>query len=111
MPALHSACALFVFPSLYEGFGLTPLEAMACGAPVVCSNTSSLPEVAGDAALLFDPTDIQAIAETCARVLTNPSLQHQLRESGLRQAARFTWAETARRTLEVYRQIFASASG
>lgn len=111
MPALYSACTLFVFPSLYEGFGLTPLEAMACGAPVVCSNTSSLPEVAGDAALLFDPTDIQAIAETCARVLTNPSLQHQLRESGLRQAARFTWAETARRTLEVYRQIFASASG
>jgi len=111
MPALYSACALFVFPSLYEGFGLTPLEAMACGAPVACSNTSSLSEVAGDAALLFDPTDVEAIAAACARVLTNPSLQQQLRASGLRQAARFTWAETARRTLEVYRRIAASASG
>ncbi|MGQ9903804.1 MAG: glycosyltransferase family 4 protein [Anaerolineae bacterium] len=111
MPALYSACTLFVFPSLYEGFGLTPLEAMACGAPVVCSNTSSLPEVAGDAALLFDPTDIQAMATVCARVLTDSALQRQLRESSLRQAARFTWAETARRTLEVYRQIFTSASG
>jgi len=111
MPALYSACALFVFPSLYEGFGLTPLEAMACGAPVACSNTSSLPEVAGDAALLFDPTDVEAIAAACARVLTNPALRQELRASSVRQAARFTWAETARRTLEVYRRIAASASG
>jgi alpha-1,3-rhamnosyl/mannosyltransferase len=101
--ALYSACELFVFPSLYEGFGLTPLEAMACGAPVACSNTSSLPEVAGDAALTFDPTKPDEIASTCLRTLNDPSLQSSLRECSLRQAAAFTWSETARRTIEVYR--------
>lgn len=111
MPALYSACALFVFPSLYEGFGLTPLEAMACGAPVACSNTSSLPEVAGDAALLFDPTRPEDIAAACARVLNDPALQTTLRARSLAQAARFTWAETARRTLEAYREVGASAGG
>ena len=110
MPALYSACTLFVFPSLYEGFGLTPLEAIACGAPVACSNTSSLPEVAGDAALLFDPTRPEEIATTCARILNDPALQTALRARSLAQAARFTWAETARRTLEVYRRVFVSAS-
>ncbi|MCS7060312.1 MAG: glycosyltransferase family 1 protein [Anaerolineae bacterium] len=105
MPALYSACTLFVFPSLHEGFGLTPLEAMACGAPVVCSNASSLPEVTGDAALLFDPYQPQHIAEACERVLNDPALQAELRARSLRRAARFTWAETARQTLAVYRQV------
>ncbi|RMG66150.1 MAG: glycosyltransferase family 1 protein [Chloroflexi bacterium] len=111
MPALYSACALFVFPSLYEGFGLTPLEAMACGAPVACSNASSLPEVVGDAALLFDPTRPEEIAATCARILHDATLRHQMHAASLRQAARFTWAKTARRTLEVYRHVAASADG
>ncbi len=111
MPALYSACALFVFPSLYEGFGLTPLEAMACGAPVACSDASSLPEVVGNAALLFDPTRPEQIAATCARILNDAALQQHLRAASLRQAARFTWAETARRTLAVYREVAASASG
>ena len=109
MPALYSACALFVFPSLYEGFGLTPLEAMACGAPVACSNTSSLPEIAGDAALLFSPTDAGQIATACASILSDAALQADLREKSLRQAARFTWQDTARRTLDLYRQVVASA--
>jgi alpha-1,3-rhamnosyl/mannosyltransferase len=105
MPALYSACDLFVFPSLHEGFGLTPLEAMACGAPVACSNTSSLPEVAGDAALLFDPTDTAQIAAACARVLGDAALRADLRQRGLRQAARFSWRSTAEATLAVYRDL------
>ncbi len=105
MPALYSACDLFVFPSLHEGFGLTPLEAMACGAPVACSNTSSLPEVAGDAALLFDPTDTAQIAAACARVLGDAALRADLRQRSLRQAARFSWRSTAEATLAVYRDL------
>ncbi|MCS6773467.1 MAG: glycosyltransferase family 4 protein, partial [Thermoflexales bacterium] len=103
--ALYSTCALFVFPSLYEGFGLTPLEAMACGAPVACSNTSSLPEVVGDAAVLFDPHRADDIAAACLRMLTDETLQANLRQASLRQAARFSWREAAARTLEVYRAI------
>ena len=102
--ALYSTCQLFVFPSLYEGFGLTPLEAMACGAPVACSNTSSLPEVIGDAALSFDPTDPDAIAQASLQILRNDTLRQDLRQRSLSQAARFTWAEAARRTIEVYRK-------
>jgi alpha-1,3-rhamnosyl/mannosyltransferase len=105
MPALYSACDLFVFPSLHEGFGLTPLEAMACGAPVACSNASSLPEVAGDAALLFDPADAGQIAAACARVLGDPALRADLRRRSLRQAARFSWRATAEATLAVYREL------
>ena len=103
--ALYSACQLFVFPSLYEGFGLTPLEAMACGAPVACSNASSLPEVTGDAALSFDPDDAGAIATASLRILQDEGLRQALRERSLQQAGRFTWAEAARRTIEVYRAV------
>lgn len=105
LPALYSACDLFVFPSLYEGFGLPPLEAMACGAPVACSNTSSIPEVAGDAAILFDPLQPQEIAQAMGRVLKDLTLQADLRARSLRQAARFTWNQCARTTLEVYRSV------
>ncbi|HRA55105.1 MAG TPA: glycosyltransferase family 1 protein, partial [Thermoflexales bacterium] len=105
MPGLYGACDLFVYPSLYEGFGLTPLEAMACGAPVACSNTSSLPEVVGDAALLFDPRDPGAIAAACLRVLGEPDLAAELRASGVARAATFTWDECARRTVAVYRAL------
>ena len=105
LPGLYSACDLFVYPSLYEGFGLTPLEAMACGAPVACSNASSLPEVSGDAAISFDPQDPRQIADACLRILTNPGLQADLRQRSLRQAAQFTWDRAARQTVDVYRSI------
>lgn len=102
--ALYSACDLFVYPSLYEGFGLTPLEAMACGAPVACSNSSSLPEVAGDAALLFDPTKPEEIARVCLRALCDDALRAGMRERSLKQAAQFNWQRTAQLTIDVYRQ-------
>ncbi|MBC7226906.1 MAG: glycosyltransferase family 4 protein [Thermoflexales bacterium] len=105
LPALYSAADLFVFPSLYEGFGLPVLEAMACGAPVVCSNTSSLPEVAGDAALRVDPTDVRALAEAVANLLTDEVQREEMRKRGWQQAARFSWERTAAMTLDVYRSV------
>jgi glycosyltransferase involved in cell wall biosynthesis len=102
LPALYSGARLFVLPSLYEGFGMPVLEAMACGAPVVCADSSSLPEIAGGAALLFPPGDEAALAQAITRLLVDSGLRRQLAERGLVQAARFSWAETARRTLAVY---------
>jgi glycosyltransferase involved in cell wall biosynthesis len=102
---LMTGAALFVFPSLEEGFGLPPLEAMACGTPVVASNTSSLPEVLGDAALLVPPADAQAIAEAMAAVLSTPSLAAELSERGLARSRQFSWEATARQTLEVYETV------
>lgn len=103
--ALYSACEVFIYPSLYEGFGLTPLEAMACGAPTICSNTSALPEVAGDAALLIDPLDIGAIAAALSRVLGDAALRAALSQKSLAQAAGFSWEKTAKRTIEIYRSL------
>ena len=103
LPALYSLADLLAFPSLYEGFGLPPLEAMACGAPVVTSDNSSLPEAVGSAALLVNAEDTEGLAEAMARVLCDASLQKQLTELGRAQAARFTWPEAARRLLEAYR--------
>jgi glycosyltransferase involved in cell wall biosynthesis len=111
LPAIYSAADLFVFPSLYEGFGLPVLEAMACGAPVVCSNTSSLPEVAGDAALLVDPTDARALTGAMEQVLTNERLWATLRAKGMERARGFTWEKAAYRTWEVYQQVISSFSG
>ena len=108
LPAVYSAADLFVFPSLYEGFGLPVLEAMACGTPVVCSNTSSLPEVAGDAALLVDPYDVRGLKDALARLLADPSLRGGLVDRGLRRVTQFTWQKTAEQTLAVYRQAFDS---
>ncbi len=105
LPALMAAADAFVFPSLYEGFGLGPLEAMACGAPVVASNTSSLPEILGDAALYVNPTDTADIAVGIERVLTNPELRAELRARGLAQAAKFSWERAARETLGVYEKV------
>ena len=104
LEGLWALARAFVFPSLYEGFGLPVLEAMARGVPVACSNASSLPEVAGDAALLFDPYDEAAIAEALRRLLDDTTLREQLRVHGLARAGEFTWQRTARLTLESYRR-------
>lgn len=102
LPALYTLADLFVFPSLYEGFGLPPLEAMACGTPVVASRNSSLPEVLGSAALFADAEDINGLADAMARVLGDPALRSQLTRSGRVQAARFTWEDAARQLINAY---------
>ncbi|MBM3129639.1 MAG: glycosyltransferase family 4 protein [Chloroflexi bacterium] len=96
LPALYADATLFAYPSLYEGFGLPVAEAMACGAPVVCSNASSLPEVAGDAALYFDPRDVDAIADALRRALVDEALRADLRARGFAQVKQFTWDKAAR---------------
>ena len=105
LPALYCAASVFVFPSLHEGFGLPALEALACGTPVVTSNRSALPEVVGEAALLVDPEDSDAIAAAIARVLDEPELAELLRQAGVEQAASFTWEACAEATLRVYREV------
>ena len=102
LPALYRNAALFALPSLYEGFGLPVLEAMACGIPVVCSDCSSLPEVAGDAALLVDPCDPDAIAAAMTTVLTDDDQRIEMVSRGLAQASRFTWDKAARQLLDVF---------
>jgi glycosyltransferase involved in cell wall biosynthesis len=105
LAVMYRLAGVFVFPSLYEGFGLPPLEAMASGTPVVTSNVSSLPEVAGDAALLADPYDPAAIADAIYRVLTEDSLRRDLRHRGLARAQQFSWEASVRRVHEIYRQV------
>jgi glycosyltransferase involved in cell wall biosynthesis len=105
LPAVYSAATVFVFPSLYEGFGLPPLEAMACGTPCVVSNSSSLPEVTGSAALLFNPTSLDGFEDCIVRVLTQPKLSESLRQAGLRQSALFPWSRAAEETLQVYHEV------
>ena len=105
LAALYSACAAFVFPSLYEGFGLPPLEAMACGAPVICSNAASLPEVVGDAGILVNPREVGEIVAALERVLSDAALRDELRAKGVARASQFTWERTARETLCVYQDI------
>lgn len=99
LPALYRQAALFVFPSLYEGFGLPVLEAMACGTPVVCSDVSSLPEVAGDAAVLVPPHDVEALAAGMERVLSDAHLRHEMIARGKARAAMFTWERAAEQLL------------
>ncbi|HET7101042.1 MAG TPA: glycosyltransferase family 1 protein, partial [Terriglobia bacterium] len=108
LPDLYRAAELVVMPSTSEGFGLPVLEAMACGTPVACSNATSLPEVGGDAVEYFDPYNVEEMAAAMERVLDSPSLQADMREKGLKQAAKFTWEECARKHLEVYRSVLAS---
>jgi len=108
LPPLVNGAVAFVYPSLYEGFGLPPLEAMACGTPVITSNRSSLPEVVGDAALLVDPDDRGALADAMAHVVSDAALREDLRARGLARARRYTWDETARRTVAVYEGVYAS---
>jgi glycosyltransferase involved in cell wall biosynthesis len=107
LPALYTAAALCILPSLYEGFGLPVIEAMACGAPVLCSNTSSLPEIVGDAALLFDPRDADQIRSAVSRAIADRDLRRELTARGRANAAMYTWARAAEQTVTVYRQAMA----
>jgi glycosyltransferase involved in cell wall biosynthesis len=109
LPALLSGAEAMVYPSLYEGFGLPVLEAMACGTPVITSNVSALPETAGEAALLVDPRSREAIAGAMRAVLTEAPLHRRLAEAGLRRAAEFSWRRTAEATLGAYRAAIARA--
>jgi len=105
LPALYTLADLFVFPSLYEGFGLPPLEAMACEIPVVTSNVSSLPEVVGDAALMVDPHDVRALAEAMQEFLSDRDLRIEMVRRGVVRAQRFSWSQAARKLLDVYRKM------
>ncbi len=105
LPSLYSAAEAFVFPSLHEGFGLPVLEAMACGTPVLTSNTSALPEIAGDAALLVDPTSVDAIADGVARILTDNCLRNSLIGAGKTRASKFTWQAAAAQTMRAYERM------
>jgi glycosyltransferase involved in cell wall biosynthesis len=105
LPTLYSGALCFIYPSYFEGFGLPPLEAMKCGAPVIVGNQTSLPEVVGDAGLMVNPFDEAEIASALARLIDSPGLREELRVKGLKRARSFSWHETARRTLEVYNQV------
>jgi len=105
LPALYNLAGLFVFPSLYEGFGLPPLEALACGTPIVTSNASSLPEVVGEAGLMVKATDTDALAEAMQRVLEDNALREEMIARGMEQARKFTWQKTAAKLLSLYEAI------
>ncbi|HEY0319371.1 MAG TPA: glycosyltransferase family 1 protein [Pyrinomonadaceae bacterium] len=104
LSALYSSCRAFIYPSLYEGFGLPPLEAMACGAPVITSRIHSISEVVGRAAHLVEPTDARAMAQSIIRLLGDDAEREKLRTAARERAAEFTWEKTAEQTLEIYRQ-------
>lgn len=105
MPSLYSLADAFVYPSLYEGFGIPPLEAMACGTPVVASRATSIPEVVGDAACLIDPLDVDSLSAGIGRVLTDVPYATSLRAAGHERARHFTWERTARETADTYRRV------
>jgi len=105
LPNLYSAADLMVFPSLFEGFGLPILEAMSCGVPVACSNISSMPEIAGDAAELFDPLDFESIARGMSKILLSDEHKEAIRKKGQERASQFSWEKTARLTLDVFRRF------
>jgi glycosyltransferase involved in cell wall biosynthesis len=105
LPAIYTAAEAFVWPSLYEGFGLPPLEAMACGTPVVCSNVSSMPEIVGKAALRVSPAEPQMLSQCLRRISSDRALREDLRQRGFDRAAQFSWAETAAQTVALYRRV------
>jgi len=105
LASLYSAAKAFVFPSFYEGFGLPVLEAMACGCPVICSNTSSLPEVAGEAAVFIDPFEPKNLAMAIDKIVENPRLREDLVQKGFEQVSHFSWKKTAEQTLQVFRSV------
>ncbi|MEM7346185.1 MAG: glycosyltransferase family 1 protein [Chloroflexota bacterium] len=102
---LYNAAHMLVHPSFYEGFGLTPLEAMTCGTPAIVSNTSALPEVVSDAAVLINPHDIEGLTVAMQEVLTDEELRKDLISKGLKRAKHFSWDTAAAKTLEVYRKV------
>ena len=106
LPDVYSAADVFIYPSLYEGFGFPPIEAMACGVPVVCSNVSSIPEIVGDAALLVDPYDPDEFATSIMAVIEKPSLRYELIGRGLHRASSFSWSNTARQMLEIFHRTY-----
>ena len=108
LPWWYNAADLFVYPSLYEGFGLPPLEAMACGTAVISSTASSLPEVVGQAGLLIDPTNTETLAKAMEQVLADREMQQEMESAGLAQAQKFSWEQTARQTVTSYRRALAS---
>ena len=108
LPALYSGAICFVYASYFEGFGLPPLEAMKCGTPVIVGDKTSLPEVVGDAGLMVNPFDEAEIASALVRLIENPDLRDRLRVKGLKRADQFSWHDTAKRTLEVYKQVAGS---
>lgn len=105
LPVLYAAADLFVYPSLYEGFGLPPLEAMACGTPVLTSDVSSLPEVVGEAGMTVDPHDEAAIAAAIEQLLGDPARRAEMSAAGIRRASEFSWERTARQTIAVYERV------
>nr|MBN1228266.1 glycosyltransferase family 4 protein [Anaerolineae bacterium] len=107
LPALYSGASVFCLPSHYEGFGIPPLEAMACGTPVVVSDRASLPEVVGEAGEYVNPDDPESIAHGLQRVLSDTDLVERMRTEGFKQASRFSWTENAMRTLAIYEQVLA----
>jgi glycosyltransferase involved in cell wall biosynthesis len=107
LPGLYTLAEVFAFPSLYEGFGLPVLEALACGTPVIASNTSSLPEVAGSAALLVPPDDVRGWVNALIQVMQNPALRADLQKRGPSQAALFTWETAAQQMRMLYREAYA----
>jgi glycosyltransferase involved in cell wall biosynthesis len=104
--ALYSSCSVFVYPSLYEGFGLPPLEAMACGAPVISSQVPAIVEAVADAACLVNPKNVQELTGALVRLLVDKQAREQLSSAGLERVKEFTWERTARCTLEIYRNVF-----
>jgi glycosyltransferase involved in cell wall biosynthesis len=110
LPAIYNLADLFVYPSLYEGFGLPPLEAMACGTPVITSNVTSLPEVVGDAAITLDPLDTELLAQKMVDLITHDTERKALRGKGLERAKLFTWDKCARETLAVYDQLISASA-
>ena len=105
LPAIYANAFSFIYPSLHEGFGLPPLEAMSCGTPVLLSNASSLPEVGGDAALYFDPLSTEAIEESIEKIIFDIDLQKTMSEKSLIQSKQFSWDKTAQQTEEVYAKV------
>jgi glycosyltransferase involved in cell wall biosynthesis len=108
--ALYSACLVSVYPSLYEGFGLPPLEAMACGAPVITSRIPVIMETSEGAAQLIDPTNVEELTSALVELLTSEERRRKLREKGLQRAAEYTWERTAQKTLSVYRNVLKSTA-
>ncbi len=105
LPMLYNCADIFIYPSLYEGFGLPPLEAMACGIPVITSNTSSLPEVIDNAGIMVDPNDVNSLCEAMYNVLKDRELWHHMSNKGLERTKLFSWKETAKKVLEIYDEV------